>query len=965
MATIPGTGGNDTLNDTVGTSDYYDLFGGNDTVLAGAGNDSLFGGGGVDTLRGGSGNDYIDGGTGADSLFGDDGDDTIVGGVSATGGASTAADSIDGGAGNDLIFGGAGGDVLDGGADNDTIDGGTGNDTIIGGSGFDYASYSRATGAVTVNLGSSSSSGAEGTDSLTGIEGVIGGFGADTITGNGEANRLLGMAGNDIIDGGGGNDTLEGGLGDDSLNGGDGIDTASFNGATQGVNASLLTNSAIGEGNDTLVGIENLTGSGFNDTLTGNDDANVLDGAEGNDNIIAGGGTDSVFGGIGNDTVDGGAGDDLIYGGPDTGELGNGVNATRDFNWIDFGNGADLAAGVSQNTGGINVDVSYRSGAGDAFTVANNTQFTGGGPFATNSSAFLNRPGSGDATGLQFEFSAVPGSGFADEVTNVSFRINDVDRNGWTDVIAVYAYDAAGNLLPVTFSTTSTEISLLGDTIRATGNGTDPNLADGSVLVTVPGPVARIVVEYSNANVAGQFIQLTDVHFTAVSLVDNDLLIGGAGNDSLFGGIGNDTIDGGIDNDQLFGGSGNDSLSGGTGNDLLDGGAGDDTLLFGSGDDSVYGGDGDDLIDDIGGSSLDGINLIYGGSGDDTVWAGGGADSVFGDAGDDVLNGDDGDDSIFGGTGDDAVNGGAGADSLFGDAGDDVVSGGTGDDTIFGGAGRDTLSGGNDRDVFLYQLGDADIGESVDGGGGGDDFDILDLRAFGAAYGWSSVLINPTGPEAGTVTLRDQLGNVLGTIAYTDIEEIIPCFTPGTLIETEHGARPVESLCPGDRVLTRDNGLQPLRWIGQRHLSLAQLMAQPHLQPVRIAAGALGEAGPARDLMVSPQHRVLVEGARAEMLFGEVEVLVPAKHLQGDVVRELPLAGVTFVHLLFDRHEIVLSEGLWTESFQPAERMLSAMDAATRDEVLELFPGLAESAVPFQAARLSLKAHEARVLLAG
>lgn len=965
MATISGTGGNDNFNDTVGTSDYYNLLDGNDSVQAGAGNDSLFGGDGRDTLRGGSGNDYIDGGTGRDSLFGDDGDDTIVGGVSATGGASDDADTIDGGAGNDLIFGGAGADVLDGGDGNDTIDGGTGNDRIIGGSGFDYASYSRATGAVTVNLATNSSSGAEGVDSLNGIEGVIGGHAADNLTGNAGDNRLLGMAGNDIISGGDGNDTLEGGLGNDNLNGGAGIDTASFNGATQGVNASLLTNSATGEGNDILVSIENLTGSGFNDTLTGNADANVLDGAEGNDSISAGGGADSVFGGIGNDTLDGGSGDDLIYGGPDTGELGNGVNAARDLNWSAFGNGANLAAGVSQDTGGINVDVSYRSGVGNQFTAANDPQFTGGGPFAANSSALLGRPGSGDATGLQFKFSALPGSGFADEVTNVSFRINDIDRDGWTDVIAVYAYDADGNLIPVTFSTTSGEISILGDTVRGTGNNTNAGQADGSLLVTVPGPVARIVVEYSNAQLGGQVINVTDVHFTAVSLVDNDLLIGGTGNDSLFGGIGNDTIDGGADNDQLFGGSGNDSLSGEAGNDLLDGGLGDDTLLFGSGDDSVFGGDGNDLIDDIAGSSLDGINLLYGGGGNDTVWAGGGADSVFGDAGDDVLNGEDGDDSIYGGAGNDTVNGGAGADVLFGDAGDDSIAGGTGNDSIFGGAGRDTLSGGNDRDVFLYQLGDAATGESVDGGGGGDDFDILDLRAFGAAYGWSSVQITSTGPEAGTVTLTDQFGNVLGTIAFTDIEEIIPCFTLGTLIETGHGPRPVESLRPGDMVLTRDHGLQPLRWIGQRRLTLAQLMAQPDLQPVRIAAGALGKARPARDLLVSPQHRVLVEGARAELLFGEAEVLVPAKHLQGDVTRALPLEGVTFVHLLFDRHEIVLSEGLWTESFQPAERMLSAMDAATRDEVLSLFPDLAASAAPFEAARLSLRAHEARVLLAG
>jgi hypothetical protein len=112
---------------------------------------------------------------------------------------------------------------------------------------------------------------------------------------------------------------------------------------------------------------------------------------------------------------------------------------------------------------------------------------------------------------------------------------------------------------------------------------------------------------------------------------------------------------------------------------------------------------------------------------------------------------------------------------------------------------------------------------------------------------------------------------------------------------------------------------------------------------------------------------VLIEGARAEMYFGEGEVLVPAKHLLGmsEVTRAIPAEGVTYVHILFDRHEIVLSEGLWTESFQPAERTLSALDVAAREEVLALFPQLAADVGSFPSARLSLKAHEAKVLISG
>ncbi|MFN5998730.1 MAG: Hint domain-containing protein, partial [Paracoccaceae bacterium] len=186
-------------------------------------------------------------------------------------------------------------------------------------------------------------------------------------------------------------------------------------------------------------------------------------------------------------------------------------------------------------------------------------------------------------------------------------------------------------------------------------------------------------------------------------------------------------------------------------------------------------------------------------------------------------------------------------------------------------------------------------------------------------------------------------------------------------IMTARGPVAVEELLPGEMVLTRDNGPQPLRWVGQRRLSYSELQARPELQPIRIGPGALGAAGPERSMLVSPQHRVLIEGARAEMYFGECEVLVPAKHLSGlaEVSRALPAEGVTYVHILFDRHEIVLSDGIWTESFQPAERTLSALDQAARDEVLELFPQLATTADAFPAARLSLKAHEARVLVGG
>jgi hypothetical protein len=547
----------------------------------------------------------------------------------------------------------------------------------------------------------------------------------------------------------------------------------------------------------------------------------------------------------------------------------------------------------------------------------------------------------------------------------------------------------------------------------------------------VAGPVARIIVTYTDLNNAQQAIRISDLHFEAVPLVDNDSLIGGDGDDTMYGGIGLDTLLGGVGNDRLYGGLGNDSIEGGDNADLIYGDDGNDTINFGSGNDTVFGGAGNDVIDDIAGSPLSGQNLIYGGTGDDTVWTGNDADVLYGDEGNDLLQGEAGNDTLyggadndnlfgggdsdqaFGGTGNDNVSGDAGTDTLYGDAGSDSLYGGTendqlfggsendllygggnedrlfggtgtdrlygdaGNDILYGGAGLDTMFGGIGNDVFYIGLNDV-LGnaEVIDGGGSGNstldlltDNDVIDLQP----YGWSRVTINYTGgnplSESGTILIYSSPikipANLIGVINFTEIETIIPCFTAGTCILTDRGDVAVEALVAGDLVMTRDRGLQPLRWVGRRHLGLAELIADPDLQPVRIGRAAFGTDAPVRAMLVSPQHRVLIEGARAEMYFGEEEVLVPAKHLVGraEVTRALPQAGVTYIHILFDQHEIVLSDGLWTESFQPALRTLNSLDIAARREVLELFPELATGEKVFAGARLSLKAHEAKVLV--
>ncbi|WP_096785656.1 Hint domain-containing protein [Rhodobacter sp. CZR27] len=170
---------------------------------------------------------------------------------------------------------------------------------------------------------------------------------------------------------------------------------------------------------------------------------------------------------------------------------------------------------------------------------------------------------------------------------------------------------------------------------------------------------------------------------------------------------------------------------------------------------------------------------------------------------------------------------------------------------------------------------------------------------------------------------------------------VVACFTPGALIATPKGEVPVEQLVAGDRVITRDNGIQQIRWTSSRKVDHGILVANPHLKPILIGQGSLGGGLPERDLIVSPNHRMLVGRDRTQLHFDEPEALVAAKHLVGPRgIRELESGGVTYIHFMFDRHEVVLANGAWTESFQPTARIVQGMGNAQRNELFELFPGL-------------------------
>ncbi len=200
----------------------------------------------------------------------------------------------------------------------------------------------------------------------------------------------------------------------------------------------------------------------------------------------------------------------------------------------------------------------------------------------------------------------------------------------------------------------------------------------------------------------------------------------------------------------------------------------------------------------------------------------------------------------------------------------------------------------------------------------------------------------------------------------TDFGGDVICFTAGTRIRTQDGNKLVETLEPGDHVQTRDNGVQEILWIGERRITGARLYAMPELRPVRIRMGALNTDVPDGDLLVSPHHRMLYEGATAQALFNAPEVLISARDMVNDhsIFVDHSVQEVTYIHLALAQHQILWANNVPTESFHPANTTLKTIAPAQRDELLQLFPHVAldlHSYGPF--ARRNLKKPEAAILL--
>lgn len=312
--------------------------------------------------------------------------------------------------------------------------------------------------------------------------------------------------------------------------------------------------------------------------------------------------------------------------------------------------------------------------------------------------------------------------------------------------------------------------------------------------------------------------------------------------------------------------------------------------------------------------------------------------------------------------GDDVINGGAG---------DDTIMGNGGDDTLTGGADDDVLTGGDGDDTFIYNAGDGDdvITDFNAGNSGSIDDDdqanndFLNLNAFytnlqelRADLADNGVLDQSVGDYSDNTSMAGGSITLTGITAsdLTEDNTNVACFTAGTLIETADGPVEVEALDKSMFLRSYDGGLRPIRALLKRTVDGSGALA-----PIYISAGALGNV---RALSVSPAHRMLIDDWRAELLFGEPQVLVSANNLLcGDLIYRAPVATVTYFHILMDGHEIVFAEGIPTESFHlPHANSDDTAERAVANEILIIFPEL--SGFRSDVAYRVVKGHEGRVL---
>lgn len=249
--------------------------------------------------------------------------------------------------------------------------------------------------------------------------------------------------------------------------------------------------------------------------------------------------------------------------------------------------------------------------------------------------------------------------------------------------------------------------------------------------------------------------------------------------------------------------------------------------------------------------------------------------------------------------------------------------------------------------------------------GGISYLEVIEVNGVAVGFLVSTPLeagVNYTEVDSGNVhTYDDDPATGDTRLLYSQLESV-PCFYQGTTLMTAEGDQPVDWIRPGDRVMTKDHGFQPVLWVGRTTFSARKLETTPELRPIRIAAQSIDAETPAQDLLLPPEHRVLLKSYQVELLFGTDEVFAPIKAIAngGAIAQFLPQYEISYYHILFQNHEIVLAEGLWVESFFPGKLALASLPAKKQAQIGRL---LGPKTDAMKTARLCLKPWEVNLLV--
>jgi Ca2+-binding RTX toxin-like protein len=707
----------------------------------------------INTISTGAGNDTVNisaTATGGYTINAGIGDDFVNGGA--------GNDAINGGDGNDKLRGGAGNDALTGGLGDDTLNGGAGADTMTGGDGSDNYNIDNA-GDIVIETNANIGTG--------GVDIVNSSINAYTLTANVETGRVL-SAGAANMTGNGLANLLYAGAGDNVLDGGLGVDTASYLYAASAVTVSLAvagSQNTLGSGSDTLIGIENLNGGNYNDTLTGNAGANVLNGDGGADTMTGGDGADTYYvNNIGDVVTETNAastgGIDMVYSSLNAYTLTANVE-----------NGQLLSAGAANMTGNSLNNLLY-AGAGDNVLDGglgvDTVSYLYAASAVTVSLAVAgsqNTLGSGSDTLIGIE--KLNGSNYNDTLTG-NAGANALNGGLGADTLVggdgsdSYTVDNAGDVVTETNAANAGGIDTVNSSLNAytlTANVETGRVLSAGTANLTGNNLDNLLYAGTGDNVLDGGLGVDTVSYLyAASAVTANLAVAGSQNTL---GSGSDTLIG-IEN--LNGGNYNDTLAGNAGANVLNGDGGADTMTGGDGADTYYVDNIGDVVAETNAANAGGIDMVYSSLNAYTLTANvetgrvlsAGAANMTGNSLANLLYAGTGDNILDGGLGVDTVSYlyatsavtvslavagsqntlGAGSDTLIGIENlngsnyNDTLTGNAGANDLSGGLGADTLVGGDGSDSYTVDnVGDV-VTETNAANAGGIDTVSSSLNAY-------------------------------------------------------------------------------------------------------------------------------------------------------------------------------------------------------------------------------------------